>query len=386
MLKSIGWHSRKKLKRLVSETGNTLSSPLVRTDVCGVDHYYGTPTGVARHTDLIWQLIEQVEGIRTKRVMTKQGLPHGVGKPRTTIWIAQARDLPKAIRQLSWLHKNSRRNVGYWSYELDPMPENEAVNARFLSEIWVVSEFVATCIRRSVSAVPCYVIPPPALLDGTAPMEARDYSSLNKFLVVLDAYSSVERKNPWTAIRAFKNVFGSDPTKTLTVRVVRAEGLSEALRKRLQLEETAQVKVVLETFRDVAAAHEYMRQHDVYVSLHRTEGLGFNIIESILMGIPLVVTGYGGNVDFCDPDGADVIGYDLVTGVCSQGIYKGDFVWAEPRLEEACAALRRLAERSPEEVENRVRLAREVVLRHFDTERIQKILVTRLRHMRGSQE
>ena len=43
------------------------------------------------------------------------------------------------------------------------------------------------------------------------------------------------------------------------------------------------------------ALHQYQ---DCYVSLHRSEGSGMNILETMASGIPVIATNYSGNVDY----------------------------------------------------------------------------------------
>ena len=40
---------------------------------------------------------------------------------------------------------------------------------------------------------------------------------------------------------------------------------------------------------------------DVYVSLHRSEGLGLNLLQAMTLGRPVIVTGFSGNMDFMTP-------------------------------------------------------------------------------------
>ncbi|MCB1036776.1 MAG: hypothetical protein KDD47_23320, partial [Acidobacteria bacterium] len=103
-----------------------------------------------------------------------------------------------------------------------------------------------------------------------------------------------------------------------------------------------------------------------------------NIVEAILLGLPAVATGYGGNVDFCDPASVDLIDFDLVPGEDPQGLYQGSFHWAEPRLEHFCALLKELDGRGTDELDERRRQARERVFEHFSTERIRDLVTTRL--------
>ena len=53
------------------------------------------------------------------------------------------------------------------------------------------------------------------------------------------------------------------------------------------------------SFDDVLAL---MEACDVYVSLHRSEGLGLAMAEAMLMGKPVVATGYSGNTEFMNEE------------------------------------------------------------------------------------
>ena len=44
-----------------------------------------------------------------------------------------------------------------------------------------------------------------------------------------------------------------------------------------------------------------MRAADCYVSLHRSEGFGLGIAESMALGKPVIATHYSGPVDFMTP-------------------------------------------------------------------------------------
>lgn len=365
------------IKEIASNTIPNLISPFIRTNICVTDLYFGLPAGTARVSEAFWQLIASYPELRSTRIMTNRLMPHVIGKPDCTIWFANARDIPKAIRRAEWVYKHSRRNIGYWAWELDHMPAEEANNSQFLSEIWTFSDFTAASIRRSCN-VPCYCIPPPVLIDKNLQFERKDYRNLNKYLVVLDATSSIARKNPWTAIKAFKEIFTGQNDKSLTIRITRGDNLPIEIKDSLIAQANPQVTISFDTFIDIRDVHTFMRRHDVYLSLHRAEGLGLNILEAILFGLPVIATNYGGNVDFCSPEGVDLVNYKLIPVDDPQGNYKEDFFWAEPDYNDVCIALETLACQTPKDIENRIQIARQTAKRYFDTQRILEILLSRL--------
>ena len=50
---------------------------------------------------------------------------------------------------------------------------------------------------------------------------------------------------------------------------------------------------------------------DAYVSLHRSEGFGFGIAESMALGKPVIATAYSGNTDFATAANSFQVGYRL---------------------------------------------------------------------------
>lgn len=375
------------LRRTVGDLTRSALAPFFKTDLCVVDAYHGAKAGVSRSGFLFWQMLSETPGLRSRRVVPGKPLPLDLGAIETTLWLANSRDLPRTQRKLSWLAQQSSRQIGYWYFELDQLPDEEASAAQGLSEVWVASEFVATSVRKACE-LPVRIIPPPVLLGESSGdtradrLEASAATSAprtaDRFLVSLDAYSSVERKNPWVAIEAFRRVFQGQSEKHLTIRVSRPEGLPSEIRSRLLDQQSDQVSIHLETFPTAAEAHRFMAGHDVYISPHRSEGLGLHLVEAILLGLPVIATGYGGNMDFCDPDGVDLIAFDLIPGNDPQGLYTGSFAWAEPDLDHLSTLLLTVSRRTEADHQARQKKALGTLLEHFDTERLRGLVRDRL--------
>ena len=83
---------------------------------------------------------------------------------------------------------------------------------------------------------------------------------------------------------------------------------------------------------------------DVFLSLHRSEGIGLSIAQSMLLCKPVIATNYSGNTDFTRPDNSCLVDYKLI------GVKKGEYpyskgqVWADPNLDQAASYMRRLVE------------------------------------------
>ncbi|WP_164125989.1 glycosyltransferase, partial [Stenotrophomonas maltophilia] len=68
---------------------------------------------------------------------------------------------------------------------------------------------------------------------------------------------------------------------------------------------------------------------------HRAEGFGLSIAEAMAFGLPVVTTGWSGNVDFTNVENSASVAYDLKAIDRQHGPYPAGTLWAEPRLDDA---------------------------------------------------
>lgn len=97
---------------------------------------------------------------------------------------------------------------------------------------------------------------------------------------------------------------------------------------------------------EIAGLH---RRGNCYVSLCRSEGFGLGAFDAATNGKPVVMTGFGGQVDFlCDSP--YLVSFELVPVLDPAGYpsFAPDQRWAEPDLDHAAALLRQVAEHPDE--------------------------------------
>ena len=85
---------------------------------------------------------------------------------------------------------------------------------------------------------------------------------------------------------------------------------------------------------------------DAYVSLHRSEGLGLGLAESMYLGKPVIGTAYSGNLDFMKQDNSLLVDFRLVD--VPEGAYPhaAGQRWAEPDIEIAVQCMRSMRDDS----------------------------------------
>ena len=257
--------------------------------------------------------------------------------------------LPLVLSRLPRPLLRGRRVIGQWAWELPVVPADWRDGVTFVHDLWGPSSFTAAALEPllpgRVRAVvhPLAVAPPvPSRLDRAS------FGLPANAVVVLVSFnlaSSLVRKNPLGAIAAFRAAFGDRPDRLLLLKIGNP-GHFPADFQLIRQAVAGAVNIRIETG-DMSAADNYAltQAADIVLSLHRSEGFGLVPAEAMLLGRPVIATGWSGNLDFMDADSAVLIGARLIPAVDPRGIYQvPGAVWADPDPGQAVAALRRLAD------------------------------------------
>jgi len=259
-----------------------------------------------------------------------------------------APQLPAALLRLPRELLRGRRIIGYWAWELPVVPDTWRPGTGFVHEVWVPSRFTAAAMaallpgRVRVVPHPVAANPPrPAALD-------RDAFGLPRAAVITLASfslaSSFARKNPLGAIAAHRAAFGDRPDRILLLKIGQSHHApADMAALREEAAGAANIRFETRTL-PPADSHALTLACDILLSLHRSEGFGLVPAEAMLLGRPVVATGWSGNMDFMDADCAWLIPAALVPARDPRGVFEAPgAVWAEPDQAAAVAALVRLA-------------------------------------------
>jgi glycosyltransferase involved in cell wall biosynthesis len=144
----------------------------------------------------------------------------------------------------------------------------------------------------------------------------------------------------------------------------------------------ARIRVVDETL-SYGELLAFKRACDCFVSLHRSEGFGFGLIEAMQLGIPVIATAYSGNMDFCTPDNCFLVDYELVQTMTSEYVFvERGSRWAEPSIAMAAAHMRRVLVDRDEALARSLAASRQVGER-FSIESIARRYEERLREIQS---
>lgn len=267
----------------------------------------------------------------------------------------------------------------FWEFE-SGMPEARPTIFRDVKHILAFSTFCETYFRKiAPKDVIVHRMRYPFTvgnwtIDRTAVREAYGIPS-DAFAVFFnfDLRSSCDRKNPGGAMEAFAKAF---PDDTKTILVFKISGFDENAQELGAIQQKAQDLAIADRLLIIPT---YMTHDDVirltgcmdaYLSLHRGEGLGLGILESMSVNVPVVATQYGGNCDFTNAETAFPIPYRLIPAKTEYRIYRFVKEWAEPDVDAAATALRTIHDH-PQEAKLKADRARAFIedyygLRHFE--------------------
>ncbi|MDB5314040.1 MAG: hypothetical protein JWO38_8242 [Gemmataceae bacterium] len=239
--------------------------------------------------------------------------------------------------------------VAIWLWELEHLPAGWLDRGRDVDEIWAPTEFIATALRplgRPVTTILTPVRLPafPAKPKAAFGLDPDRFT----FLFVFDMNSRLARKNPLGLIRAFRLAFRPDEPVDLVLKVSPQDRFYADWWRELRTAAAAAGARLVDRLMPREELLGLMNAADAYVSLHRSEGIGLTMAEAMLMGKPVIATGYSGNLAFMTPDNSYLVRYERVEIAEDIPPYPKGCVWAEPSVEHAAKLMRRVVDRPAE--------------------------------------
>jgi glycosyltransferase involved in cell wall biosynthesis len=174
------------------------------------------------------------------------------------------------------------------------------------------------------------------------------------FLCIADFDSSIVRKNPLPAVRAFRQAFPDDPSVRLVLKIRRIDpdhwSNTDGYWTRV-LEAIGDDGRISILSGDLPEADYWslVKTADCMVSLHRAEGFGYGPAHAMAYGRPVIVTDFSGTRDFCTPGTAFPVPFEAVPVARGDMPWREDLgVWAEADVAAAAAAMVRVRAGGPE--------------------------------------
>jgi GT2 family glycosyltransferase len=264
----------------------------------------------------------------------------------TTVAVVTALAFPGLDGVYPPLVRDVDRVVGYWFWELADVPDSHRPALDMVDEIWAPTTFVRDAYA-SATDLPVELVPLPIPPPTPSERDRRSFGWGDEFVFLcsFDHLSSMERKHPLGVVEAFRRAFPDDAVPVrLSIKSINAHLRPHATSELAAAAGDPRIEI-RDGYLPAADQAALVAAADCFVSLHRSEGLGLHIAEAMWLGTPVIATDYSGSTDLTAPDGGDVaelVPAELVPVVGGGEAYQhGE--WADPDLDIAAAAMRRLA-------------------------------------------
>jgi glycosyltransferase involved in cell wall biosynthesis len=282
--------------------------------------------------------------------------PHGLAQPPTGIYdTVVAHLVPEyfpAVRR--WWPDGL--HVGHTVWETDRLPRHWPALLEQPDLLVVPCRWNAEVIAQGGVRTPVAVVPhvAPAVSVDRSRSPAVDAETF----VFYTIGQWTERKAVDLTVRAYLRAFTRRDPVVLVVKTSWQDctysgpppelgrGTTAAAVARLLAERGADapaVELVVAAVDDDAIAGLHARG-DCFVSLCRSEGWGLGAFDAAAYGNPVVMTGYGGQLDWLDADIAWLVDHQVVAVDSPQPSYTADQHWAEPSVEHGATLLREVFE------------------------------------------
>lgn len=255
--------------------------------------------------------------------------------------------LDEALRHIGQAKLKGRYLIACWFWELEEIPQDWLPALDLVDEILVATAFVEQAFRR-VTDKPILRVPLPLCPVPDSGLGREDFGLAPErfvFLVTFDFNSWIHRKNPFAAVEAFQRAFPPERDDVqLLLKSSNGYRHPDNFLSLLALGARDPRIVVRDEVIDRAHVHALQRCADVYVSLHRAEGFGLGLAESMALGKPVIGTGWSGNLEFMDADNSCLVDYTLVPVGEGEYPHPPGAKWAQADVEHAAMHMRRLAD------------------------------------------
>jgi glycosyltransferase involved in cell wall biosynthesis len=293
------------------------------------------------------------------------------------------------------IDKNSYMNIGRTFDESSGITDEWVVQCNKMDEIWVPSSFNKNVfIESGVSPEKIFIIPESIDLDlydyNIKPFYIADKKEFN-FLSIFDW----KLKKGWDVlIESYVNEFSAKDDVSLIIRTYSflnesydfiKEKMNEIILKKSDKNLMDAPKIILiEKMLSQSEMPALYKACDCFVLPTRGEGWGRPFMESMLMGLPTIGTGWGGHTDFMNEKNSCLLDYELnlvsEAGYLEMPWFKNK-KWANPSAKHLMRVMRNVYE-NRNWSQKIGKIARKHILDNYSCKTIGKIVADKLYALR----
>lgn len=357
MLRGWLWPTVRKIQQAAAKAALISTGPDISANLTLV-RYANSEFSIGQAGARVEEILEQCGIQRQALSLTRQGrltkravaIGGNIVERKTVLSVVNADETPRTIAQLGFWARRGKKVIGYWFWETSQVPVGVFGKAQeSVDEVWVSTSFVAAALQpvleKPVRLAPLPLFQPKRHGTGRAEPFQKGKSDFT-VLAMADLSSVPARKNLKGAVAAYLEAF---PSPGATTRLVLKMGSSARNPRAVSEEENLRSMVAdrtdIEIITQTLSQNELdglFRRAQVFLSLHRAEGLGLNIADAVAFEVPVVSTNYGGCLDFLDPDLSHLVSFSEVEVGPGCAPYSPFATWADPHIGEAAEALEKI--------------------------------------------
>jgi glycosyltransferase involved in cell wall biosynthesis len=282
-------------------------------------------------------------------VRTIDELPYGIN-----LFILSITSLPDLLLSGKLTLRDTVLQVGYFWWELPVIPPMWVKSLEQFDVLVAGSQYLRSVFERHVVGKPIVLARHGLRTTQVHPDRPKFNLPSDKviYIGIVEPTSDSSRKNPLASVAAFERAFPNDDKAHLVIKINNATVDREGRELLAQLQEAigrldgrATVFKAILSYEDVLQLYASC---DVFIGLHRAEGLGLGLMEAMSLAKPVIATGWSGNTTFMDHTNSCLVGYSFIPVSGNLTVYSQEFLkepthWADPDLDEAAAWMKALA-------------------------------------------
>lgn len=289
-----------------------------------------------------------------------------------------------------------KRIIGYTVWETDIIPQHWGQLLNTVDSLMVPCQWNREVMESCDVSTPISVVPHvgPGKEINTAEFSHPAIRADDFVFYSINTWTP--RKAVWNTVEAYLDTFTSNDPVVLVLKTSAKDftqpltGLLDRLSGRSHRKSSMRCEQIQGRYPNAArilvldsemSDREVMSLHlrgDCYVSLCRSEGWGMGAFDASFYGNPVIMTGFGGQLEFLSESTAYLVKFELerVEYHKNWSSYSGDQTWAKPDIEDASRKLRHVFENRKEAGLRGVQ-SQQFVKEQFSTEKICQKMIQR---------
>lgn len=266
--------------------------------------------------------------------------------------------------------------VGSYGWEESGFP-SEYVNGfhAHLDGIATVSDYVTQLLINNGVSLPIHTMGNG--IDHCLTIKEKKYRrSLGKGFRFLHISSCFPRKGVDILLKAYTMAFSNQDDVSLIIKTVphHLNTIPEQVEYYKNNNHNCPEIILINEDLDYGYIINLYKRCNAYVGPSRGEGFGLPFAEAMLFELPVIITGYGGQTDFCNEDNAWLIDFSFAYADTHIGL--NDSVWVEPSPDHLAILMKEVINESPEKIKQKTGRAKENIIKKYSWEMCAKRLDT----------